>query len=50
MKKPTIKKSIVTAVIGLILAIAGAYGLNLGNSVKDSITDVTCDVAVECTE
>jgi hypothetical protein len=50
MKKPSVNKKIVAAVVALIAAIAASYGLVLGDDTQDVIVDAACGVAVECTE
>ena len=50
MKKPSVSKKIVAAVVALVAAIAASYGLVLGDSAQDVIVDAACGVAVECVE
>ncbi|CAM0055932.1 holin [Vibrio phage F89 g1] len=50
MKKPTVNKKIVAAVVALLAAIAGSFGLFLDDSTQDTIVDAACGVAVECVE
>ncbi|AUS00532.1 TMhelix containing protein [Vibrio phage 1.276.O._10N.286.54.E4] len=50
MKKPTVNKKIVAAVVALLAAIAGSFGLYLGDSTQDAIVDTACGVAIECAE
>lgn len=50
MKKPSVSKKIVAAVVALVAAIAASYGLVLGDDTQDVIVDAACGVAVECVE
>lgn len=50
MKKPKVSKKIVAAVVALLAAIAGSFGLFLGDETQDVIVDAACGVAVECQE
>ncbi|AUR92886.1 TMhelix containing protein [Vibrio phage 1.178.O._10N.286.45.E12] len=50
MKKPVLSKKIVAAVVALLAAIAGSFGLFLGDSTQDTIVDAACGVAIECVE
>lgn len=50
MKKPSVSKKIVAAVVALVAAISASYGLVLGDNTQDVIVDTACGVAVECVE
>ena len=50
MKKPSVNKKIVAAVVALVAAIAASYGLVLGDDTQDVIVDVTCSTVLECQE
>lgn len=50
MKKPTLNKKIVAAVVALLAAIAASFGLYINQETQDSVTDVACDTVVECVE
>ena len=50
MKKPKVSKKIVAAVVALLAAITGSFGLFLGDETQDVIVDAACGVAVECAE
>ncbi|UTQ79831.1 hypothetical protein vBVnaSL3_13 [Vibrio phage vB_VnaS-L3] len=50
MKKPTLNKKIVAAIVALAAAIAASFGLYVNQGTQDGITDVACDTVVECSE
>ncbi|AUR83847.1 TMhelix containing protein [Vibrio phage 1.042.O._10N.286.45.B8] len=50
MKKPSVSKKIVAAVVALVAAIAASYGLVLGDNTQDVIVDAACGSVVECVE
>lgn len=50
MKKPTLSKKIVAAVVALLAAIAASFGLYINQDTQDSVTDVACDTVVKCVE
>lgn len=50
MKKVKLSKKIVAAVVALLAAIAGSFGLFLGDETQDTIVDAACGVAIECVE
>lgn len=50
MKKPTLSKKIVAAVVALLAAIAASFGLYINQETQDSVTDIACGTVVECVE
>lgn len=50
MKKPTLSKKIVAAVVALAAAIAASFGLYVNQGTQDGITDVACETVIECQE
>jgi Mg2+ and Co2+ transporter CorA len=50
MKKPTISKKIVAAVVALLAAIAGVYGFNVTQPIQDAAVEGACSTVVECQE
>lgn len=50
MKKPKLSRKIVAAIVALLAAIAASFGLFINQDTQDSITDVACETAVECTQ
>lgn len=48
MKKPTISKKIVAAVVALLAAIAAGYGFNVSQTTQDAVVDGACATVVEC--
>ena len=50
MKKPTLSKKIVAAVVALLAAVAASFGLYVNQDTQDSLTDAACDTIVECVE
>lgn len=48
MKRPTVSKKIVAAVVALLAAIAAGYGFNVNQTTQDAVTEGACATVVEC--
>lgn len=50
MKKPTLSKKIVAAVVALLAAVAASFGFMINEPTQDAIVDGACGTVVECVE
>lgn len=50
MKKPSLSKKIVAAIVALLAAVAGMYGYNVSQPVQDAAVEGACSTVVECQE